>query len=63
MFTKKDLEDAQFNAIMNYEKIRKNRKEEKRLKQIKEQEQELLKRQIRRAVKPPEEYNPFSGCY
>ena len=63
MFTKKDLEDAQLNAIMNYEKIRKNRKEEKRLKQVKEQEQELLKRQIRRAVKPPEEYNPFQNCY
>ena len=62
-FTKKDLEEAQLQAIMNYEKIRKSRKEEKRIKQEKEREQEALKAQIRRAVAPPQEYNPFANCY
>jgi hypothetical protein len=46
------------------EKIRKSRKEEKRIKQEKEKEQEAIKAQLRRAVAPPQqEYNPFSGCY
>ena len=62
-FTKKDLEEAQLQAIMNYEKIRKSRKEEKKIKQEKEREQEALKAQIRRAVAPPQEYNPFANCY
>lgn len=62
-FTKKDLEEAQLQAIMNYEKIRKSRKEEKKIKQEKEREQEALKAQIRRAVAPPQEYNPFQNCY
>jgi len=26
-------------------------------------EQEALKQTIRRAVQPPQEYNPFAGCY
>ena len=65
IFTKKDLEDAQLQAIMNYEKIRKSRKAEKEERKKKEAEEELLKAQIRRAVAPPQpEYNnPFSGCY
>jgi hypothetical protein len=63
-FTKKDLEEAQLQAIMNYEKIRKSRKAEKQERQKKEAEQEALKAQLRRAVAPPqEEYNPFNGCY
>jgi len=62
-FTKKDLEEAQLNAIMNYEKIRKSRKEEKKIQQEKDREQEALKAQIRRAVAPPQEYNPFQNCY
>jgi len=63
-FTKKDLEEAQLQAIMNYEKIRKSRKAEKQEKLKKEAEQEALKAQLRRAVAPPQqEYNPFNGCY
>jgi len=63
-FTKKDLEEAQLQAIMNYEKIRKTRKAEKQVRQKKEAEQEALKAQLRRAVAPPQqEYNPFNGCY
>lgn len=65
IFSKKDLEDAQLNAIINYEKIRKERKAEKQERLKKEKEQEALKAQIRRAVAPPQqEYNPFIGtCY
>lgn len=64
MFSKKDLEEAQLQAIMNYEKIRKERKAEKQVRQKKEAEEEALKAQLRRAVAPPQqEYNPFNGCY
>ncbi len=64
-FTKKDLEEAQLQAIMNYEKIRKSRKEQKKIQQEKNKEQEALRNQIRRAVAPPQkEYkNPYSSCY
>jgi len=63
-FTKKDLEDAQLNAIMNYEKIRKSRKEQKKVEQEKNKEEEHVRSQLRRAVAPPQqEYNPFGGCY
>lgn len=63
-FSKKELEEAQLQAIMNYEKIRKSRKAEKQERQKKEAEQEALKAQLRRAVAPPQqEYNPFLGCY
>lgn len=65
-FTKKDLEEAQLNAIMNYEKIRKSRKAEKEEKKKKEAEEEAIKAQLRRAVAPskPEYNNPFAGiCY
>lgn len=63
-FTKKDLEDAQLQAIMNYEKIRKSRKAEKEERKKKEAEEEAIRNQLRRAVAPPQqEYNPFSGCY
>ena len=62
-FTKEDLEEAQLQAIMNYEKIRKERKKEKQERQEKEREQEALKQTIRRAFAPPQEYNPFNGCY
>ena len=65
MFSKKDLEEAQLNAIMNYEKIRKSRKEQKKIEQEKNREQEAIRNQIRRAVAPPQkEYNnPFANCY
>ena len=62
-FTKEDLEDAQLNAIVNYEKIRKERKKEKQEKLKQNADQEQLKQTIRRAVAPPQEYNPFDSCY
>ena len=65
MFSKQDLEDAQLNAIINYEKIRKERKKEKQEKMKIEKEQEAIKNTLRRAVQPQQEYNPFisAGCY
>lgn len=63
IFTKEQLEEAQLNAIMNYEKIRKTRKAEKKEKQKKDMEEEALKQTIRRAVQPQQEYNPFMNCY
>ena len=39
-FTKQDLEEAQLQAIMNYEKIRKSRKAEKQVRQKKEAERD-----------------------
>ena len=64
-FTKQDLEEAQLQAIMNYEKIRKSRKEQKKIQQEKDKEQQALRNQIRRAVAPPQkEYvNPYASCY
>ncbi len=62
--TKKDLEEAQLQAIMSYEKLRKERKAEKQIRQKKEKEEEIVRQQIRRAVAPPQkEYNPFDICY
>ena len=64
VFSKKDLEQAQLQAIINYEKIRKSRKAEKEERKKKEAEEEAIRNQLRRAVAPPQqEYNPFSGCY
>jgi hypothetical protein len=64
VFTKKDLEEAQLQAIMNYEKIRKSRKAEKEERKKKEAEEEAIRNQLRRAVAPPkEEYNPYAMCY
>lgn len=62
-FSKEDLEDAQLNAILNYEKIRKERKKEKLEKLKQNADQEQLKQKLRRAVAPTQEYNPFNGCY
>ena len=46
MFTKEDLENAQLDAIMKYEAIRKTRKEEKRKVQIIEQQKKDLQKKI-----------------
>ena len=46
MFSKKDLEDAQLEAIMKYEAIRKARKEEKKKQKLIDEQKEQLKRKI-----------------
>tara|TARA_R100000951_G_scaffold86155_1_gene73884 strand:- start:1359 stop:2042 length:684 start_codon:yes stop_codon:yes gene_type:complete len=63
IFTAEQLEEAQLNAIMNYEKIRKTRKAQKKEQQKKDMEQEVLKQTIRRAVQPQQEFNPYQNCY
>jgi len=65
IFSKKDLEEAQLNAIINYEKLRKSRKEQKKIDEEKNKEQEAIRNQIRRAVAPaqPEYINPYANCY
>ena len=46
MFTKKDLEDAQLDAIMKYEAIRKARKEEKKKQQMIDDQKKALQKKI-----------------
>lgn len=63
-FSKKDLEEAQLEAIIKYDTIRKTRKKEKQEKIKKEQEEEVLKQTLRRAIAPQQPTNPFYGtCY
>ena len=63
-FSKKDLEDAQYDAILKYDAIRKQRKKEKQERLKEESVQNELKATLRRAVAPPQkEFNPFGGCY
>ena len=50
--SKSDLEEAQFNAIMRYEEIRKKRKTEKQKKQKEEQILQQSQASIHRAVNP-----------
>lgn len=62
--TKKDLEEAQLEAIMKYETMRKQRKKEKREVEAKEREDAKIRATLMRAVAPKQdEYNPFAGCY
>ncbi len=62
--TKKDLEEAQLDAIIKYETIRKQRKKEKQEKQVKEKQEAQIRETLMRAVAPKkQEYNPFDGCY
>ena len=71
--TKKDLEDAQLDAIMKYEAIRKQRKEEKKQAKIIEEGKQKMLNQINRATGQNYTYrqrtqggnlvNRFDGCY
>ena len=49
-FTKKDLEDAQLEAIMKYDALRKKRKEEKKQQQIIDEGKKKMLDQINRAT-------------
>tara|TARA_R100000329_G_scaffold149454_1_gene140142 strand:- start:274 stop:957 length:684 start_codon:yes stop_codon:yes gene_type:complete len=64
-FTKKDLEDAQLNAIVEYEKIRKQRKQKKKQEQLIAQEKEALKNLVKREMNQSWEATAgrFSSCY
>tara|TARA_R110002049_G_scaffold3929_4_gene28520 strand:- start:429 stop:1076 length:648 start_codon:yes stop_codon:yes gene_type:complete len=62
-FTKADLEEAQLQAILNYEKIRKTRKKEKQVKMVKDKEEQDLRDKLTQAITPQKEFNPYAGCY
>mgnify|MGYP003645514553 CR=1 FL=1 len=64
--TKKDLEDAQLEAIIKYETIRKQRKKEKQERMKHENEKRIVRETLMRAVAPQNNYktnNPFGNCY
>ncbi len=62
-FTKKDLEEAQLDAILKYDTIRKARKKEKNERLQKEKEDNLVRETLRRQITPQKQYNPFDNCY
>ena len=67
--TRQDLEDAQLDAIMKYEAIRKKRKEEKKEKAMIEEGKNKMLNQINRATGGQQNYryrdgsNRFDNCY
>tara|TARA_R110002110_G_scaffold115166_8_gene285545 strand:+ start:3167 stop:3892 length:726 start_codon:yes stop_codon:yes gene_type:complete len=66
-FSKKDLEDAQLDAIMKYEAIRKQRKAEKKEKEMVDAEKNKMLNTIQRATGNTYRYrdgsNRWDGCY
>ena len=61
--TAKDIENAQLNAIMSYEKLRKQRKEEKKKKQAEDDEMERLRQKLMRAKNPKNNFSMNSGFF
>jgi len=62
--TKKDLENAQYEAIAKYETIRKQRKQEKRQAQMIEQERQTLIRKLQpQTYKYRDGSNIYDSCY
>ena len=61
--TKKDLQEAQLEAIMKYEAMRKQRKKEKQEKEREEKEKEQLKQQINKMVAPNNVYYGQKGYF
>jgi len=64
-FTKEDIQDAQLNAIVEYEKIRKQRKAKKKQEQLIAQEKEALKELVKREMNQSWEATAgrYAGCY
>ena len=65
-FSRKDLEEAQLSAIIQYENLRKARKEEKKKQQLIDQQREQMKRQINRYGAKDSNgrlINPYDRCY
>lgn len=61
--TKKDLEEAQLEAIMKYEAMRKQRKKEKQEKEREQKEKDKLKQQINNMVKPNKVFYGQQGYF
>ena len=64
-FTKEDLEQAQLNAIVSYEKIRKQRKQKKKEEQLIQKEKEALQKEVQKQLSNSWQVQAgrFSGCY
>lgn len=61
--TKEDIERAQLNAIMSYEKLRKQRKEEKKKKQEEDAEIDRLRQKLMKAKNPRNNFSMSSGFF
>ena len=61
--TAKDIENAQLNAIMSYEKLRKQRKEEKKKKQSEDAEMDRLREKLMRAKNPKNNFSMNNGFF
>ena len=61
--TAKDIENAQLNAIMSYEKLRKQRKEEKKKKQSEDAEMDRLRQKLMRAKNPRNNFSMNGGFF
>jgi hypothetical protein len=61
--TKEDLEKAQLNAIMSYEKLRLARKEEKKKKQSEDAEMDRLRDRLMKAKNPNNRFSMNNGFF
>ena len=62
-FTKKDLEEAQLEAIMKYDVLRKQRKKEKQAKAVEDKAEKDFRDELRNAITPSKPSNPYHFCY
>ena len=63
-FTKKDLEDAQFDAILKYDALRKKQKaEKKQAEMVERQKKELLNKIAPQQYRYRDGSNPWDHCY
>jgi hypothetical protein len=63
LFSKADLDEAVFNGISAYEKVRKQRKSVKKQEEAKAQEHEKVKQTLMNAITPKRPHNPYANCY
>ena len=60
--TKKDLEDAQLDAIIKYEALRKDRKAKKKVDEAQKAHEEAVRQKILKAMRPNNQFNSrYSG--
>ena len=63
LFSQADLDEAVFNGISAYEKVRKERKAKKKQEEAKALEQQKVKQTLMNAITPKRPYNPYANCY
>lgn len=59
--TKKDIEEANLNAIMKYDEIRKSRKEIKKKEQQENEKMDVMRKKLHRAMFPNNNFNSYGG--